>query len=75
MTRKQKVREQIRADMSLGEIAGRWPQVVPIMYKYGLHCPTCPVAASESLRDGARVHGLSDKQLELMLKEMNRAIK
>jgi hybrid cluster-associated redox disulfide protein len=73
--KRSKTKDIIKPDMSLGEIAGRWPEVVPIMYKYGLHCPTCPVAAAESLEAGAAAHGLTKKQIQKMIKEMNKVIK
>jgi hybrid cluster-associated redox disulfide protein len=46
-----------------------------IFLKYGLHCIGCHMAADESIEDGARAHGLDDKQITEMIKEINELIK
>ena len=62
---------KITKDMKLGDIVTRFPETAHIMMKYGLHCVGCHVAAWETLEQGARAHGMSGKDMESMLKEMN----
>ncbi|MEM5797901.1 MAG: DUF1858 domain-containing protein [Candidatus Aenigmatarchaeota archaeon] len=69
------MKKGITKDMTLGEIVRRYPEVLDIMFKYGLHCPTCPVAAMESLEAGAKGHGIDKRRLNKMLEEMNLKIK
>ncbi len=57
--------------MTLGDIISRYPKTAEIMMKRGLHCVGCHVAAFETLEQGAKAHGMSDKDIETMLKEMN----
>ena len=68
-------KEAITKDMKLGEVVARYPEAAIIMVKYGLHCVGCHVAAWETIEEGAKSHGISDEDLEKMLKEMNEAVK
>jgi len=65
---------KISKEMTLGEVVGTFPDSVPVMLSYGLHCIGCHVAAFETIEQGARAHGMSDKGIEKMLAEMNKAI-
>ena len=67
--------EKISKDTPLGEIVKDFPQAVPIMLEHGLHCVGCHVAAFETIGQGAKAHGMSDEELEKMLKKMNKAVK
>jgi hybrid cluster-associated redox disulfide protein len=62
---------KITRDMTLGDIVKRYPETVEVMLKHGMHCVGCHVAAWETLEQGARSHGIPDKDIESMLKEMN----
>ena len=63
--------QPIRKDMTLGEVVQAYPQAAMVMMKYGLHCIGCHVSAWETVEQGALGHGLSQKQLDDMIKEMN----
>jgi hybrid cluster-associated redox disulfide protein len=67
--------EKISKEMALGEVVKSFPDSVPVMLGYGLHCVGCHVAAFETIEQGARAHGMSDGDIEKMLAEMNNAIK
>ncbi len=67
--------EKITKKMTLGDIISRYPETAEVMMKRGLHCVGCHVAAFETLEQGAKAHGMSDKDIESMLKEMNNLIK
>lgn len=66
---------RITRDMTLGDIISRYPETAEVMMKYGLHCVGCHVAAFETLEQGAKAHGMSDKDIESMLAEMNELVK
>ena len=63
--------DKINKNMTLGEIVIKYPESVDIFMKYGLHCIGCSVAAWETLEQGAMAHGIDDKKLDNMLKELN----
>ena len=67
--------QKITRKMTLGEAVSRYPKTAQVMMARGLHCIGCHVAAWESIEDGARGHGLSDKEIDEMVKEMNKVAK
>ncbi len=66
--------EKITKNMTLGEIVSKHPESAGVIMSYGLHCIGCHVAAWETLEQGAKSHGLGDKQIEQMVKDVNAEI-
>ncbi|MBE0605058.1 MAG: DUF1858 domain-containing protein [Deltaproteobacteria bacterium] len=63
--------EAIGADHILGEILGAYPETEKVFRKYyGDGCFSCPGQATESVKQSAMMHNVSEKQL---LEELNRA--
>jgi len=69
------MRKEITKGMTLGEIVKNYPEAVEIMLKHGLHCVGCHFAAWETLEQGAKAHGMSEREIKSMLNEMNKMIK
>lgn len=69
------VMKEINKKMMIEDIINKYPEVGEIMTEAGLHCVGCVIAASESLEDGAKAHGLSDEEIDEMVKKMNEKIK
>ncbi len=67
--------KKITKDMQLGKLVSKYPEAAQVMLKHGMHCIGCQMAAWETIEQGAKGHGMDDKQLEEMLKEMNDALK
>jgi len=44
-----------------------------LVEKYGLHCVGCPMGRMESLEDGAKSHGMNDKEIEAMVADLNKS--
>ena len=61
----------ITKDMLLGDIVSKYPEATEAMLKHGLHCIGCHVSFYETLGQGALVHGMSPKELDTMVVEMN----
>ena len=64
----------ITKEMTIEKIIELCPKAAEIMFVNGMHCVGCHVAASESLEDGAKSHGLSDEQIAKMIDEMNKLV-
>lgn len=45
-----------------------------LVEKYGMHCFGCTFSTLETLEQGAKAHGMSNKQIKKMVKELNRKI-
>ena len=67
-------KQKISKDTSLGKVASEFPAAIPVLLRYGLHCIGCHVAAWETIEQGCRGHGMDDKQIDEMIKEINTAI-
>ena len=68
------MKQKITKDMLMGEIVEKYPQVVPTLMSFGLHCVGCHVAGFESLEGGFKAHGMDDKQIEEAVKKLNEII-
>ena len=65
---------KITKGMKLGEIVRRYPETIEIFMKRGLHCVGCHIASFENLEEGAKAHGMKDKDIEAMVKDLNKKI-
>ncbi|MDD3294494.1 MAG: hypothetical protein A4E69_01932 [Syntrophus sp. PtaB.Bin138] len=61
----------ITRDMKIGEICRLYPQLAPVLKRFGLDCLECQIADLEDLEHGAGVHKVD---IEKLLEELNRAI-
>jgi len=68
-------KQKITKDMTIADVVQKYPQTAEVMLSYGLHCVGCHVASFETIEQGARAHGMTDKQLVSMIDEMNKKIK
>lgn len=65
----------ITKDTNLGEMMQNHPQLISVLIEdYGLHCAGCMAAAFDTLEQGAQIHGMSNKQIEKMVKRLNEII-
>ena len=58
----------------IGEVAGKYPVAVEVMFKYGMHCIGCGMTAYESIEQGCMAHGMSEQDIDKMVDEMNKEI-
>lgn len=70
MVKKQK--QPITKDMALGDLVQGFPEAAMLLVKKGLHCIGCSMSAWETIEQGCRAHGMKDKEIESLVKEMNR---
>jgi len=64
--------QKITNEMSIIEIAQKYPETLEIFTKFGLGCIGCAAARYENVEAGARVHGIDP---EVLLEELNNSIK
>lgn len=69
-----KLTKKITKNMKFSEVIMKYPNTIGVMMKYGLHCVGCQAASFETIQQGAKAHGLTDKQLNAMIDEMNKII-
>ena len=49
----------------------KYPEIVPILMGYGLHCVGCHFASFDTLERGAKMHGIDDETIDMMIKDSN----
>ncbi len=67
--------KQITENMLIKDLIEEHPEAVEILMKYGLMCVGCPAAAVETIEQGVLGHGLTEKSVESILKDLNEIIK
>jgi hybrid cluster-associated redox disulfide protein len=69
--------EKITKKMSFREALKKDPELAEVFMNKGMHCIGCPMAAEESIEDGAFAHGINPDELvnELNKKNNKRKIK
>jgi len=60
----------VTKEMTISEVAQKYPKTAFVFIDYGLHCIGCPVAPDETIEQAAKVHQLD---LNKFLKDLNNA--
>jgi hybrid cluster-associated redox disulfide protein len=71
----EKIAETISADMIIHDVVSKHPETVKVFHGHGLPCTACNVGARESIAGGARTHRFAPDKLELLVKDLNAAVK
>lgn len=66
---------EITKDIGINDLINEYPDVIPVLMGYGLHCVGCSFATHDTLETGAKIHGIDGDELKLMLKDINTTIK
>jgi len=76
------MKKQIKANKSkatkntnIFELVSKHPETVEVFMDFGLHCVGCPASGADSVEAGAKIHGLSDKEIDDLLVRINEIIK
>jgi len=64
----------ITKNMKIGDVLRQFPEAVPVLMGAGIGCVGCPRAGEETIEDGLKKHGLSDKQVDQIVNAMNSAV-
>jgi hybrid cluster-associated redox disulfide protein len=61
----------LSAELTVAEALARWPQAIPIFFRYRMVCVGCPLASFETLAEIATVYNLN---LDRFLSELEQMI-
>jgi hybrid cluster-associated redox disulfide protein len=64
--------KKINKKMKVSEIVSENPEAAEILFEEGMMCAGCPFASIETLEQGASGHGMDKKQIEKIVKKMNK---
>lgn len=65
----------ITKDILINDLIEKHPGVAEILMGYGLHCAGCHFSNEDTLELGARIHGLNDETIGMMVKDVNMVVK
>jgi hybrid cluster-associated redox disulfide protein len=65
---------KITKDMNLGEVVFKYPEAAEVLTDYGLSCVGCFASSFDTIEQGAKIHELSDEELEDMLGRINEVV-
>ena len=61
----------ITKETRIGVALNICPKCADLLVEEGMHCPYCPGAAMETLEEGLKIHGKTEKEIEDIIKKMN----
>ncbi len=73
-TKTQNKKKPITKDIGINVLVEKNPEVIPLLMAYGLHCVGCSFSEFDTLENGARLHGMDDEVLQMMIDDINRII-
>ena len=62
---------KIKKDEIIHDVISRHPEVMEVFFDYGISCVGCVNAYTETIEEGAKLHGIS---LEELLDDLNEFI-
>ncbi len=62
---------KITRDMNLAQVINLYPDTAEILLDYGLHCVGCFANTFDTIEMGAKVHGMSDAEIDEMVERLN----
>ncbi len=72
-TIKTKVKKDlVTKDMTFSEIMEKHPDAANVLFNSGMHCIGCGMAMYESLEQGCLAHGMNKKQIDDLIKKLNK---
>ncbi|MEK6840633.1 MAG: DUF1858 domain-containing protein [Nanoarchaeota archaeon] len=65
---------EITGQTLINHLISKHPETIEILMSYGLHCVNCHFSDLDTLGDGAMMHGISDDEVRLMIKDVNKIV-
>lgn len=62
-------------DITIQDLVAKHPQLVDVLIEeYGFHCVTCFLSEFETLREGAKVHGIEENDFDELMERLDSVI-
>ena len=62
---------KVTKDMGIQDVVEKYPQLVPVFFKFGLGCLGCAAARFESIEQGAMAHGID---VDALIVDLNKTL-
>lgn len=74
----EKEQKRITKNILIGDLMSvntkKLEKVYEILFRAGLGCVGCSAAAFETIEQGCKMHGMTDKQIDDIVKKLNKVI-
>ena len=71
---KEKENKKLNRTSNLGETVQEYPETVEVLLDWGLHCVGCMAAVFDTIEEGAKVHGLTDSEIDELIERLNEVV-
>jgi hybrid cluster-associated redox disulfide protein len=69
------VQISLDTDITIQDLVAKYPQLVDVLIEeYGFHCVTCFLSEFETLREGAKVHGIEESDFDELMERLDSVI-
>src|SRR3989338_5192761 len=58
----------LNKNTSINEVIVKYPQIIPLLQNFGIHCMGCNTSSQETLEQGFTNHGYSNQEINYNLK-------
>ena len=65
---------EVNKSTKIANLVFAYPEVADVLIDYGLHCVGCFASAFDTIEDGAKVHEMSDEDIEELLERIKEVI-
>jgi len=48
------------------------PELAGLFFQSGMGCVGCPMSKGETIEEGCKVHGMSDKEIDKLVEKLNK---
>ncbi|GLC29554.1 DUF1858 domain-containing protein [Clostridium omnivorum] len=63
---------KILKEMTIGEVVRNYPEVIDVLFSFGMGCVGCPSAQAETIEEACQVHGID---VDKIIKALNEKVK
>ena len=67
--------KELTKNILMSDLVFAHPKVAEVLMDYGLHCIGCVANSFDTVEMGAKVHGMSDEEINEMMVRVNEAVK
>lgn len=66
------MKKKVTKDMKINEVIRVNPKAAEVLFEAGLMCIGCPMSMQETVREGCLAHGIGEKKIDEIIKELNK---
>jgi hypothetical protein len=69
------VKYTLTKNANIAQVQKECPRAIEMLLDYGLNCANCFLNQFDDVEGGAKLHGMTDEEIDKMIEEINTALK